>query len=59
MGKIYITKLMGLIYVTFPMSHSWEGFMSLLNGVNSPKVNLLKFRPLFVVNVFLVTSELT
>ena len=35
--------LMGLIYVTFPMSHSWEGFTSLLNGVNSPKDNLLKF----------------
>ena len=34
---------MGLIYVTFPMSHSWEGFTSLLNGVNSPKDNLLKF----------------
>ena len=34
---------MGLIYVTIPMSHSWEGFTSLLNGVNSPKDNLLKF----------------
>ena len=34
---------MGLIYVTFPISHSWEGFTSLLNGVNSPIVNLLKF----------------
>ena len=34
---------MGRIYVTFSMSHSWEGFTSLLNGINSPKVNLLKF----------------
>ena len=34
---------MGRIYVTKPMSDSWEGFTSLLNGVNSPKDNLLKF----------------
>ena len=34
---------MGLIYIIFPMSHSWEGFMSLFNGVSSLKVNLLKF----------------
>ena len=34
---------MGLIYVTFPMSDSWEGFTSLLNGVNSPKANRLQF----------------
>ena len=26
-----------------PMSDSWEGFTSLLNAVNSLKVNLLKF----------------
>ena len=40
MGRIYV---MGLICTTFPMSHSWEGFTSLLNGVNSLKVNLFKF----------------
>ena len=28
---------MGRIYVTFTMSHSWEGFTSLLNDVISPK----------------------
>ena len=30
--------LMGLIYITDPMSHSWEEFMSLLNNVNSPRI---------------------
>ena len=30
--------LMGLIYVIYPMSHSWEGFTSFLSNVNSPRV---------------------
>ena len=29
---------MGLIYVTYPMSHSWEGFTSLLSDVISLRV---------------------
>ena len=30
-------SLMGLNYVTYPMSHSWEGFTSLLSNVKFPE----------------------
>ena len=33
--------LMGLIYVTYPMSHSWEEFTSFFNDINSPKIDPL------------------
>ena len=32
--------LIGLIYVTYPMSHSWEWITSFFSDVNSPKVNV-------------------
>ena len=31
-------SLMGLIYVTYPMSDSWDLFTSFLSNVNSPRV---------------------
>ena len=40
---------MGLIYVTFPMSPSREGFMSLLNDVNSPKVKFIYMEMIYVL----------
>ena len=49
---------MGLIYVTFPMSHSWERFTSLLNGVNSPILNLLKFIYIQMIYVLFIKSKL-
>ena len=48
---------MGRIYVTKPMSYSWKGlnFMSRLNGVNSPKINPLKF--IYIGMIYILFSK--
>ena len=50
---------MGLIYITYPMSHSWEDFTSFFNDVNSPKVDLLTLSYMGMIYVLFIKESKT